>query len=200
MPALRTMTMRTRPLMIAVLGVGLAVSSAGCGSRVDTTGSATPTSSTPVASTARASTTTSAASNPATTAAPTASSASSASPASTTTAAPANDDVADFCEKTKLLDLSDVTAFEAYDANAAVKLVFTFDKIQKAAPPELADAFKDMRPLVEALNQQVKAGTVHDRESLKAWLLGMNETDPAALEQWVRGQATVVPYIKAHCS
>jgi predicted RNA-binding Zn ribbon-like protein len=78
-------------------------------------------------------------------------------------------------------------------------LVFTFDKIQKAAPSELTDAFKKMRPLIEELNKKVKSGEVHDRDSLQALLIGLNESNQAALEQWVQGQATVVPFIKAHC-
>jgi len=172
----------------------------GCGSRVDTAGTAATT----IAGAAATTTTTAGASAGKTTtstasSAPT-SSTSSAAPSATSSTAPAVDALANFCEATKLLDLSDVTAFEAYDAPSAAKLIFTFDKIQKAAPAELTIGFKDMRPLIEALNQQVKNGTVTDRESLKAWLLGLNETNQAALEQFVRGQAVVVPFVEQNCA
>jgi len=183
-------------LLLAVIGA------VGCGSRVDTAGTAATTIAGAAATTT---TTTGASAGKTTTTTTTASTApksstSSAAPTATSTTAAVADGLANFCEATKLLDLSDVTAFEAYDAPSAAKLVFTFDKIQKAAPAELTAGFKDMRPLVEALNQQVKNGTVNDRETLKAWLLGLNETNQAALEQFVRGQATVVPFVEQHCS
>jgi hypothetical protein len=210
MQTLRSST--TRPIrsrratigrIVAAAAISI-VATAGCGSRVETTAS-TPSTVAPVATTtaapgkasttvAGAPTTTASGATPTTTTPPT-----TVAAGATTTAPPAGEDLTDFCEKTKLLDLSNVTAFEVYDANAAVKMVFTFDKIQKAAPTELADGFKKMRPLVEELNKKVKSGEVHDRDSLQAWLVGLNESNQAALEQWVQGQATVVPFIKEHC-
>jgi len=123
---------------------------------------------------------------------------SSTAAAPPTTAGPG--DLAAFCKAAKAVNFADLTTFMQFERAKAVKLVFDVATVQKSAPPDIAPSVQDIRVLVDALNQQVKAGEVTDEASFEAWIQHMNETDNTPIVKWIAGRTAVAAYVDAHCS
>ncbi len=118
---------------------------------------------------------------------------------STTTTTPAGD-LASFCRSARPFTKRDLDSMTQFDTLRAGRLVLRFANLEKMAPAEIAPAIADMRPLVDGLDQEVKAGSVHDLASFRSWIASMRASGSPTLGRWTAAQALLVTFVQAKCT